>query len=107
MIVFSFHAAEHQLFLQTGTLLLVMVQFCAELTHYLLTFLTEDLELKDLLVVEESTRSVIFTNHVVLINDLVEARLDSVELLFKTVYELFFRDGELFELLFLGVEITL
>ena len=73
----------------------------------MLTFLSEDLELKDLLVVEESTRSVIFTNHVVLINDLVEARLDSVELLFKTVYELFFRDGELFELLFLDVEITL
>ena len=73
----------------------------------MLTFLSEDLELKDLLVVEESPRSVIFTNHVVLINDLVEARLDSVELLFKTVYELFFRDGELFELLFLDVEITL
>ena len=57
--------------------------------------------------VKYGLRSIVLTNHVVLINELMESCFNCVELIFQTVNKLLFRDRELLEFFFLNTQISL
>ena len=79
--ILSFHIGNIKLYLKLLVLLLACENFFLQFVHDLDTFLGLNLEGQVFMEIDVSLRSVILANHIVLVDDLQETRLHSIELI--------------------------
>ena len=91
-VVFTLHILVLEFFLKALRFQSEVLQVVLCLCEQLISLFSEDLKLQNFLEVVVGLGSVIFTHHIVLIDDLVEPGLNSVELLLQLLNKLLFRD---------------
>lgn len=104
--ILSFHLVDIKLYLIHLAFLLECENFFLHFVHDLDTLLGLNLEGQVFMEIDVSLRSVILTNHIVLVDDLQETRLHRIELILQLGNVLLLGLLKLFHDFFLGIKFT-